>query len=214
MARSGSSPKFFFFNPLFDLELGGYPIDTVAASARQMSPLFALMGTSQDRILLDVNVPDAYWEYLDHNGIDHALPPGKREDLAGFEAVPWGWNESSLERLTRAGARCDHPPIETVRAVNGRAWCAAFNADTGTGVPGTRFCADEQEFNRVLEDLEGSYPQVVKPAFGASGYGFVRMRDATGFSPDQRRAIGGLIARGGCVAARPRRPLRAGLPGL
>jgi hypothetical protein len=192
-------PRLFYFNPLFDLELGGYPTDSVAASSKQMSPLFALMGTGRDRVLIDVKLPKEYWRYLSDNGIDHAQPVNGAENFSGYQGIPWGWNKQSLDRLVSFGAQCNHPDLATVKMINGRAWCAAFNRESGTGVPGSCFCATPAELDAAIARLAGRFPLVAKPAFGSSGFGFVRMRETDGFSPDQRVQIETMLTLGGCT---------------
>jgi hypothetical protein len=199
MNQSLSQPRLFYLNPLFDLELGGYPADAVAASSKQMSPLFALMGTSRDRVLMDVKVPGEYWQYLSDNGIDHAQPANEGEDFSGYMGIPWGWNQQSLDRLTLFGAQCSHPDLATVKMVNSRAWCAAFNRESGSGVPGSCFCATVIELVGALARLANRFPLVAKPAFGSSGHGFVRMRETDGFSRDQQAQIEIMLTRGGCI---------------
>jgi hypothetical protein len=199
MTHSLSLPRLFYFNPLFDLELGGHPTSTVAASSKQMSPLFALMGTSSDRVLFDVKVPGDYGEYLSDQGIDHARPAHESEDCSGYQGIPWGWNSGSIDRLTSFGAQCSHPDLATVKTVNGRAWCAAFNRESGSGVPGSCFCVSAVKLDAALDRLSGRFPLVAKPAFGSSGYGFVRMRETAGFSCDQRQQVEAMLTRGGCI---------------
>ena len=193
------SPRLLYFNPLFDLDLGGYPTGAVAASSKQMSPLFAFMGTVSDRVLLDVKVPGEYWQHLSDNGFDHAQPVNEKEDLSGYQGMPWGWNRQSLDRLTSSGAQCSHPDLATVKTVNGRAWCAAFNRESGSGVPGSSFCATATELDAAMARLAGRFPLVAKPAFGNSGHGFVSLRETAGFLRNQRQQIETMLIRGGCI---------------
>jgi hypothetical protein len=188
-------PRLFFFNPLFDLELGGHPVVSVEKSAREMSPLLALLGSHDDRVLLDVGVPQEHWDYLSSNGFVHALPLKAGESAAGLTAVPWGWNEQSLRRLASLGAACEHPDLAIVSDVNCRAWCAAFNRKTGTGVPGSRFCRTREDLEGAFSALAGSFPLVAKPAFGGAGRGFVRLAKRG----DGGTALDALLDRGGCT---------------
>jgi hypothetical protein len=199
MKLSVSQPNLFYFNPLFDLELGGHPVESVAASSKQMSPLFALMGTDRDRVLLDVKVSGDYGEYLSAQGIDHARPAHESEDCSGCQGVPWGWNSGSIGRLTSFGAQCSHPDLATVKTVNNRQWCAALNHGSKSGVPGSRFCSTSGELEAALGQLADRFPLVAKPAFGSSGYGFVRMRDRAGFSPAQRQRVEAMVRSAGCT---------------
>lgn len=164
--------RLLYFDALFDLELGGYPTDSVEKSAKEMSPLFSFVGNQEDRILMDIAVQDDYWEYIELCTIPHAKPFVKDENIEGLLGKAWGWNEKSVEHLCSLGAVCQYPDLVTVKKINSREWCAAFNHATGTGVPGSRFCATEEEFRHAADDLKNELPLVVKPAFGVAGFGF------------------------------------------
>jgi hypothetical protein len=189
----------YYLNALFDLELGNLPTASVEKSAAEMSPLMALLGNQEDRVLLDVDVPREYWDYLSANGIDRALPLEPGRPASGYWAVPWGWNERSLARLAALGATCDHPDLSVVKAANSRTFCAAFNQQTGTGVPGTCFCPTRNGFEHAAGLLAKRFPLVAKPAFGGSGHGFVRINEGTLSDSAVVKQVHRLLDSGGCT---------------
>ena len=194
---STASPRLFYFNALFDLELGGYPVDGARAAAREMTVLFAPLGTGRDHVLLDVGVPQAWQRYLSGYGIDAAQPLGAGDSGEEFSAVPWGWNETSAARLAGLAARSRHPDFLIVKAANSRRWCAAFNHATGTGVPGSRFCTTALEAQQAAAGLSGAFPLVAKPNFGGAGFGFVKIDSSEDLRAPCRRGITRLLNSGG-----------------
>jgi hypothetical protein len=103
----------------------------------------------------------------------------------------------SSARLGGLGAQCRHPDFAIVKTVNSRRWCAAFNRESGTGVPGSRFCETREDFNRAIEALEGSFPLVAKPAFGGSGHGFVKIAGADTLTAALFHRLDGMILHSG-----------------
>lgn len=169
------SQRLFYLNALFDLELGGYPLQKVRQSAIEMGPLFSFCGTANDRLLLDVETDDAYWNYLESLRIPFAPPLNSGDSPALFSGIAWGWNRESVNRFTELGVQCRHPDLDIVQKTNNRSFCAAFNQASGTGVPGTRFCSTAIEVRQAVHDLNNNFPLVAKPAFGGSGMGFVTL---------------------------------------
>src|SRR5664279_3291064 len=108
------SPRLFYMNALFDLELGGYPVERVRAGALEMGSLFAFCGTNNDRTLLDVNVSDDYWNYLDSLGIPYAPLLSGNDNPVGFSGVAWGWNRQSVDRFSSLGVKCTYPDLKVV----------------------------------------------------------------------------------------------------
>jgi hypothetical protein len=196
-ADAAATPKLFYLNAMFDLELGGYPVDKVKNAAFEMSALAMLLGNDADRVLLDSEIPREFRSYLEKKGISTASPDIPGESGKGFEAVPWGWNVESAARLTSLDIVCDHPDLVIVKKVNGRSFCAGLNAATDTGVPGCVFCANIAEAREAAERLAGQFPLVAKPQFGGSGFGFVRIDDVAAFGKPPKRGIGRLLNRGG-----------------
>lgn len=184
-------------NALFDLELGGFSFKGVKQSTAEMSVLFSLAGSAGDIVLLDTSVPQEYWEYLHSFGLDTADPIYKGS-LQDYEAVSWGWDESSRKRLSETGALLRCPDLSIVKKCNSRLFCSEINSQHGSGVPGSVFCHTRKDFFAALDSLSQSYPVVVKPAFGGSGFGFINLA-----SFEQARSasarVDSLIAHGGVV---------------
>jgi hypothetical protein len=175
----------YFFNPLFELELGNLPTERISDSAIEMTPLFSLLGNSEDRIICDVELPEEYTKYLSESGIDHAGFDPQTKPQTG---VAWGWNQQSKNRLLKFDSVCNHPDLCVIKLVNSRKWCAEFNHKTDTGVPGSRFCQTQEAFDRARALLDDKFPLVAKPNFGTAGHGFVKILTpigAKGFLPLQ-----------------------------
>lgn len=188
-------PRLLYLNPLFDLELGNYPVDKIRQSAIEMGPLFAFCGNRNDRILLDVNVPDDYWHYLDSLSIPYAPVLAQADTPSDFKGMAWGWNESSALRFRSLGVPINHPDLSVVKKINNRKFCAEFNQASSTGVPGSRFCSSPQEVRHAIHDLNSFFPLVAKPAFGGSGMGFVTIDDPEKDLP----AVDAIAAHNGCT---------------
>lgn len=191
--------RLFYFNALFDLELGGYALSSAAAAARGMAVLFAFLGDRDDRVLLDADIKDDYWEYLSRCGIVVCRPLGRDENAHAYHAVPWGWNERCVARLAACGARCRFPDLSSVKKVNSRSFCSAFNRESTTGVPGSRFCTSGEEVREAFAALAGAFPIVAKPDFGASGFGFIHITAGAEPSVPLARSIERLLSSGGCT---------------
>lgn len=164
----------FYLNALFDLQLGGFPFRNLKQSSAEMSVLFGLMGSAEDRVLLDIEIPPEYLEYIHSAGLSFA-EPFHNGDCSSFQAVSWGWNENSLKRITQTGAEVKCPDLSIIRRCNSRAFCHEINCKYGSGVPGSRYCQSIDDFSSALNSLKDSFPLVIKPAFGGSGYGFRRL---------------------------------------
>ena len=169
-------PKLYYLNTLFDLSLGGYDTRKLAKTAAEMSCLFIPLGTSQDKIILDVKVPDEYIQYLASFGIGCPQVLSDNEQCNGFIADPWGWDGQVVERFTRIGAKCINPDIEIVKKVNSHYFSHLFNKKTGTGVPGAASCSSKEELIRALNSWK-QFPLVIKPEFGNVGYGFIHKKN-------------------------------------
>lgn len=189
------SPRLFYLNALFDLELGGHPVESIRAGALEMGSLFAFCGTKNDRTLLEVNVPVEYWGYLDSLALSYAPLFSGIDNPSGFSGVAWGWNKQAVERFSSLGIRCTCPDLLVVKSVNCRLFCAMFNAATQTGVPGTRFCTSMKEVRNAACDLNSQFPLVAKPAFGGAGSGFIALR-----SPEEiNGSVEKLVGQHGCT---------------
>jgi hypothetical protein len=169
--------KLFYFNSLFDLELGGYSTTSLQRAAAEMSVLFAPAGTSSDRIILDTKVDISYWEYLHRHGIETVTPYSSNE-AGEYEGIAWGWNDLSRTRLEHHGAICDAPYSDCVKLVNSRKYCHHIGLKFGTGVPRSTYCTCREDVEGAFKKLQDCFPLVIKPDHGNSGFGFFHCSSA------------------------------------
>jgi hypothetical protein len=163
--------KLYYFNALFDLELGGHSCVSLQRAASEMGVLFAPAGTSSDKIILDTGIDDSYWEYLHQQGIATATPFSAREG-SEYEGVAWGWNDQSRTRLEKYGAICEAPSAECVKLVNSRKYCQQIGVKCGTGIPQSIYCTNKEQIVTAFKKLTDYFPLVIKPDHGNSGFGF------------------------------------------
>lgn len=170
-------PRLYYLNTLFDLSLGGYDTKKLAKTAAEMSCLFLTLGTSRDKIILDVTVSRPYLNYLESFGINCPQPLADNEQCDGYIAEPWGWNKQVIKRFTDIGAVCSGPDIAVVKKVNSHYFSHRFNKITKTGVVGAQCCSSKEELIRMLRSWR-RFPLVIKPEYGNVGYGFIHKKDA------------------------------------
>jgi hypothetical protein len=163
--------KLFYFNSLFDLELGGYSTTSLQRAAAEMSVLFAPAGTASDRIILDTKVDISYWEYLHRYGIETATPYSFNE-AGEYEGIAWGWNDLSRTRLEQHGAICGAPSSDSVKLVNSRKYCYNIGLKLGTGIPQSTYCICREDVSAAFKKFQDRFPLVIKPDHGNSGFGF------------------------------------------
>jgi hypothetical protein len=163
--------KLYYFNALFDLELGANSVTSLQRPAAEMTVLFAPVGKSSDRILLDVDIDDSYWNYLKSYDITTATPY-YQGDCKGYQGIAWGWNENAIARLTQLGAACTTPSPECVKVVNSRRFCNEIGQKFSTGVAGSVYCSTVEQILDACNKLRDHFPVVIKPDHGNSGFGF------------------------------------------
>ncbi|MBN1601763.1 MAG: hypothetical protein JW915_09150 [Chitinispirillaceae bacterium] len=164
--------KLYYFNALFDLELGDNIVSSLQRPASEMTVLFAPLGNFSDRILLDVAIDESYWSYLKRYDIMTATPYYQGDDCNGMEGVAWGWNQISIERLSKLGAKCAAPSTECVKMVNSRKFCNDIAQRYSTGIPDSAYCSNVEQVISSCSRLRSRFPVVIKPDFGNSGFGF------------------------------------------
>jgi hypothetical protein len=99
---------------------------------------------------------------------DVVLDEGTR--AAGFEGRAWCPTPGALAAIARAGARAPTaPPVEVLRAVNHRRFCAGL----GQTLEGARYVTTEAELREAL--ASGGGPWVLKRPFGFAGRGRLRI---------------------------------------
>ncbi len=173
---NSADPALLYCNPLFDLSLGNYDTAELIPAAAEMGTLFIPCARACDRILLSISVPDEYWEYLTHHGLDCPEPVSIGQKCSGMHGVLWGWNSEARDILLQAEAHCVHPDLSIVREVNSRKFSLQCNRKTGSGVPGACYCATKDELIITLDSWQ-RFPLVIKPDYGNAGYGFIRKED-------------------------------------
>lgn len=173
---ASKQPRLYYLNALFDLSLGGYDTKKLERTAAEMSCLFIPLGTSRDKIILDVTVPDEYCKYLTSFGIDCPQVLYDNEQCNGIIAEPWGWNEEVVKKLTKVGATCINPDIATVKKVNSHYFSYVYNKKTGTGVPGAESYSSKDGLIQAMKSWK-QFPLVIKPEFGNVGYGFIHKKN-------------------------------------
>ncbi|MBD3390830.1 MAG: hypothetical protein GF418_02240 [Chitinivibrionales bacterium] len=196
-----AAPRLLYLNALFDLELGGFPAGPLKRGAAEMTALFAACGAASDVVLLDVEVPDEYQDFLETCGL--ACPAFLRGTprCAGRTAVPWGWNTAAVARLRATGAACEYPDLETVRAVNSRLFGHELCSRLGLGVARAAACDTVAGVERELSSRT-QFPVVIKPAFGNAGYGFLRKQGPC-LTKQEYARVETLIERCGGVTMEP-----------
>jgi hypothetical protein len=166
--------RHYYLNALFDLELGGYPVESVKRSAAEMTVLFIPLMQPGDTVELDIELPDSYLTYLQSFGLGPGDLSKRTKDAT---AVVWGWNREAVKRLSVVNEE-EVPSLETVRDINNRRFCREVTGVYGFGVPGSRFCSTMEEVRSAVTLLAdaGQFPLVVKPAFGGAGFGLRILR--------------------------------------
>jgi hypothetical protein len=166
--------KTFYLNPLFDLHIGNYPVESVKFFAAELSVLFLFCCSNKDFLIIDTDITDSYLQILQNAGI--TLPKSiirttPSHLLNNSQGVAWGWSQQSTDRLTKAGAVCKNPDLEIVKQVNNRKFCNEIGIANTLGVPGSSFCSSMCDFERAINTLREEFPLVIKPVFGGSGFG-------------------------------------------
>lgn len=173
------SNHLYYLNALFDQHLGGYDTGKLARAASEMTILFSFMGDESDRVLLDVEMPDDFRNYLLSINVkplqitNSPLNPPKGDLKNRAEIpVPWGWDEYTFNKLKMLGFNCDNPVLGVVKNVNSRQFHNLISDRFDLGVRKSTYCDSYETFLRSLKKMEAFGDLVVKPSFGGSGYGF------------------------------------------
>ncbi len=167
------SPRLWYLNALFDLELGRAPVAGLRKGAVEMQCLFMPVGRQGDRVYIACDLPPDFIPYLRDRGLCLAPPAGAFSDEPMIGS-PWGWSAGAVAVLQHAGASCVHPPLETVRMVNCRRFCFQLGQCLGAGVPGGVWCESPGQVEAAVNRYAGA-ETVVKPAYGSAGHGFLRI---------------------------------------
>ncbi len=192
-----TTKKLLYFNALFDLNPGNVRQPALHRAADEMTTLFLPMGSASDSIVLNTGLPDGYRDYLTQAGL--SLPRVLDDSKADAYIVePWGWDSDALLLAQKYGDITHHPDISAVRNVNSRKFCSSLPVEITRTVPGSVFAEDQYGVENALEQLKNSYPLVVKPNFGSSGFGFLHLTDQS-ITAAQVQAIRNYLQTGGAV---------------
>ncbi|MBN1307168.1 MAG: hypothetical protein JXA18_04575 [Chitinispirillaceae bacterium] len=161
-----------------------------------MTALFIPLMQPGDTILLDVELPDAFYAYLREFGLAQGRPSASGEGAFGaMQDVVWGWNREAAVRLSAVDKA---PPLEAVREVNHRQFCSVLARRHGFGVEGSRFCATMEEAESAFASSADGFPLVIKPAFGGAGFG-LRVVWRTEQVSAERALLANYLLHGGAV---------------
>ncbi|NLD92580.1 MAG: hypothetical protein GX639_07925 [Fibrobacter sp.] len=194
----------WYCDPLFDLKLGGYPTDKVHRSALEMGVLFYLLCNESDQLIIDFTMPQSFIDYMRSKGIP---PPAsiinrsQKNPLQSVTGTAWGWTTATEDVFSRCNAICNKPDTAIISRINNRKFCHELGLHYGLGVEGSCFCSTIDDFNRFRQSSDLTYPLVIKPAFGGSGFGFKRLVSEADFS-DSYELVKEYCRHGGFVIER------------
>ncbi len=175
----------WYFDPLFDLKLGGYPTDKVHRSALEMGVLFYSLCKESDQLIIDLTIPQSFIDYMRSKGIP---PPAsiinrnQKKPLHSITGTAWGWTTATEEVFSLCNAICSKPDKAIISRINNRKFCHELGLHYGLGVEGSYFCSTIDDFNKFRQSSDLTFPLVIKPAFGGSGFGFKQLVSDTDFT--------------------------------
>jgi hypothetical protein len=192
----------YLVNADFDLTLRpGWrsgPSDGRGRQAREMPYHLLLLGVGGDSVLVDADPSDYFVGYLERAGFPRPLPVVKPAATPSARFSPFGWNQTAEKLNISYDRPVPHPPVETVRRVNGRRYAARLE----------REFFDVEEVVGVFDTLGGlenhlvSQPEdegwLVKSEHGNSGLGNRRLRSPA-LSESDRGVIGRMLEEDHCV---------------
>ena len=130
-----------------------------------MSVYALLAAAESETAVCDAEVDDAYIGHLRDLSFHADILHG---DVLDAEGTAWGWSERSLHRLESLGCVCEHPPLETVKKVNNR----AFGINVAKSIcmeHHGEYVTDDGSWHDIAKKL--TFPILVKPLHGSSGMG-------------------------------------------
>lgn len=150
------------------------------AAARQLDEFalhFVLAGGAEDSVRLPDRLPDEFLESMDGNRLTMPKITVRPAIRAEQTLVPFGWNRSAVELNLRYAEPARHPPLETVRRVNGRSFAVAAERELAgnryhVGDPGS---VEEVE-SAVAEAAEAPHGWLAKSEHGNAALGNRRLR--------------------------------------
>jgi hypothetical protein len=194
----------WYFDPLFDLKLGGYPTDKVHRSALEMGVLFYTSCKESDQLIIDFMIPQNFVDYMQSKGI---TPPAsiinriETKPLNSATGTAWGWTDTTEHVFSLCNARYSKPDPAIISRINNRKFCYELGLQYGLGVEGSYFCSSLDDFKRFIQSADYTFPLVIKPAFGGSGFGFIQLASETDLSNCTDR-VEEYCNHGGCIIER------------
>ncbi len=192
----------FFVNADFDLSLRPYrKAETVDGRGQQASEMpyhLLFFGTEGDSLLVDVAPDEGFLAYLGRAGLSQPVTGTLPRLASEAQFVPFGWNDEAAE-INRSYARpATHPPLDTIKRVNGRRFAAKleeelFSCDEIIGV----FDALE-EIEACVASRPPDEQWLLKSEHGNAGLGNRRLRSSQLSQPD-REVARRLLAEDVCV---------------
>ncbi|MDR0305717.1 MAG: hypothetical protein LBI42_02650 [Chitinispirillales bacterium] len=181
--------------------MSGYTRGAFKRAADEMSALIIPMGSSEDFCLVKPSLPADYSKFLEDSGLvlPKLVKTGERLD-SSVTAEPWGWDENAHTTFFKMGVNTFHPDFTTVRKINNRRFCSSFSEIEASGVPNSALLSSPEELKNFFTKSH-EYPQIIKPVYGNSGIGFLRLDKPPGETTIAK--ILNLMKQHGAVAAEP-----------
>ncbi|KMQ51521.1 hypothetical protein CHISP_1529 [Chitinispirillum alkaliphilum] len=182
--------RLLYFNALFDLVPGSFKSAAIRSAADEMTALFLPLGTEEDFILLKTQLPDEHFCYLQTAGLNLPVPFSDKTNESNLRLLPWGWDEETAELSRRLGDISPHPSIPSVRYVNSREFLSTISNSIPYGDTDSYFVQTRADLKHALSVLENSFPLVIKPNFGSSGFGFIHLKSKKDVDINQKSIFG------------------------
>jgi len=167
--------ELFYFNALFDLSMGGSVRAAIKRAADEMTALIIPMGFAEDFCIVKSKFPEDYPLFLEDNGliVPHLVDINERFN-GEVTAHPWGWDEEAQTTFKIMGADTVHPDFHIVKQINSREFCHQISLTEKSGVPASALLSSASGAASFFAG-NPTFPIVIKPAYGSSGFGFIRV---------------------------------------
>ena len=168
----------FYFNALFDLSISKSTVSAaVKRAADEMSALIIPMGSPEDFCIVKSEFPKDYPLFLEDNGLTLPRLVNVNERFnSGVTAHPWGWDEDAEKIFKTMGVNTFRPDFDIVKKINSRECCHELSLIKKSGVPGSILLSSASDVRDFFEN-NPTFPLVIKPAHGNSGFGFIRVNE-------------------------------------
>lgn len=194
-----------YLNADFDLSLRPRARDVSARLDRQVRELSIqglLAASANDAVLVRVDVPDAFIEYLAGCGIPVPRLFAHPVLDADSELRPFGWNREAIELNRDRLHAAEHPDLRVVRRVNARSFARELEASIDSDSRQGATLARASELELFLSRPSPSHGWIVKADYGNSGLGNRRL-GLHGLSDADRRFVKALFAENDRIVVEP-----------